>query len=136
MILSGELGEINAIRASYIQGWLRTRLESENQKQAAWRTDPAKSGAAGCFGDIGTHAYNLARYMTGLLPETVSCHLKIFEAGRKLDDYGQAVIRFENGALGTRDGLADQPRPRERSVDRDRRHQGLARVAAGRAEPA
>ncbi len=101
MILSGELGEINAVRVCYMQGWLRTRLESENQKQASWRTDPAKSGAAGCFGDIGTHAYNLARYMTGLKPETVSCHLKIFEPGRKLDDYGQAVIRFENGVLGS-----------------------------------
>ncbi len=81
MILSGDLGEINAVRACYMQGWLRTRLEAEDQKQAAWRTDPAKSGAAGCFGDIGTHAYNLARYMTGLLPETISCHLKIFEKG-------------------------------------------------------
>jgi len=78
MVLSGELGEINAVRANYLQGWLRTRLEKDNQKQASWRTDPAKSGAAGCFGDIGTHAYNLARFITGLLPETVSCHLKIF----------------------------------------------------------
>jgi predicted dehydrogenase len=101
MILSGELGEVNAIRSNYLQGWLRTRLESEDQKQARWRTDPAKSGAAGSFGDIGTHAYNLARYMTGLLPESVSCQLKIFEKGRRLDDYGQATIRFENGALGT-----------------------------------
>jgi predicted dehydrogenase len=101
MIQSGELGEINAIRSNYIQGWLRSRLEAENQKQAAWRTDPAKSGAAGCFGDIATHAYNLARYMTGLLPDSISCHLKTFEGGRKLDDYGHAVIRFENGALGT-----------------------------------
>src|SRR5271156_4528894 len=101
MVLSGELGEINAVRAFYIQGWLRTRLESDNQKQAAWRTDPAKSGAAGCFGDIATHAYNLGRYMTGLLPDSISCNLKIFESGRKLDDYGHAVIRYENGALGT-----------------------------------
>lgn len=101
MILSGELGEIQAIRSNYIQGWLRSRLEDEDQKQAAWRTDPKKSGAAGSFGDIGTHAYNLARYMTGLLPEEVSCHLKIFAPGRQLDDYGHAVIRFENGGLGT-----------------------------------
>lgn len=101
MILSGELGEINAVRANYIQGWLRTRLESENQKQAAWRTDPSKSGAAGCFGDIATHAYNLARYTTGLLPESISCNLKTFVEGRALDDYGHAVIRFENGGLGT-----------------------------------
>ncbi len=101
MILGGELGEIQAIRSNYIQGWLRTRLESSDQKQAAWRTDPTKSGAAGCFGDIGTHAYNLARYMTGLLPSEVSCHLKAFEPGRRLDDYGHAVIRFENGGLGS-----------------------------------
>ncbi len=101
MILSGELGEINAIRAEYIQGWLRTRLENEDQKQAAWRTDPAKSGAAGCFGDIATHAFNLGRYMTGLLPADVSCNLKTFEEGRALDDYGQAVIRYENGGLGS-----------------------------------
>ncbi len=101
MILSGELGEINAIRSNYIQGWLRTRLEASDQKQAAWRTDPSKSGAAGCFGDIATHAYNLGRYMTGLLPESVSCHLKTFEAGRQLDDYGTAIIRYENGGLGS-----------------------------------
>jgi predicted dehydrogenase len=101
MILSGELGEIQAVRAFYIQGWLRSRLEESDQKQAAWRTDPKRSGAAGCFGDIATHAYNLGRYMTGLLPEQVSCHLKIFAPGRQLDDYGTAVIRYENGGLGT-----------------------------------
>ena len=101
MILNGELGEINAVRSNYIQGWLRSRLESENQKQAAWRTDPTKSGAAGCFGDIGTHAYNLGRYMTGLIPADISCNLQIFAEGRRLDDYGHAVVRFANGALGT-----------------------------------
>ncbi len=101
MILNGELGEIQAVRAFYIQGWLRTRLEAEEQKQAAWRTDPSKSGAAGCFGDIATHAYNLGRYMTGLLPDQISCHLRTFEEGRQLDDYGTAVIQFENGGLGT-----------------------------------
>ncbi len=101
MVLAGELGEIQALRSNYIQGWLRSRLESGGQKQASWRTDPGKSGAAGCFGDIATHAYNLARYMTGLIPSEVSCNLKIFEPGRQLDDYGHAVIRFENGALGT-----------------------------------
>jgi len=101
MILAGELGEINAIRSCYIQGWLRTRLETSDQKQAAWRTDPKRSGAAGCFGDIATHAYNLARYMTGCLPAEISCHLKTFEKGRPLDDYGTAIIKFQNGALGT-----------------------------------
>jgi predicted dehydrogenase len=101
MVLSGQLGEINAIRAFYIQGWLRTRLEASDQKQAAWRTDPKRSGAAGCFGDIGTHAYNLGRFITGLIPEQISCHLKVFAPGRPLDDYGTAVVRYGNGALGT-----------------------------------
>lgn len=101
MIKNGDLGEINAIRAFYIQGWLRTRLEKEGQKQADWRTDPKRSGAAGCFGDIGTHAYNLGRFMTGCLPEQISCQLKTFEGGRMLDDYGSAMIRYQNGALGT-----------------------------------
>lgn len=101
MVMAGELGEINAVRAFYIQGWLRSRLETQDQKQASWRTDPAKSGAAGCFGDIGTHAYNLGRFITGLLPEQISCHLKAFAPGRELDDYGTAVLRYQNGALGT-----------------------------------
>ncbi|MBY0457092.1 MAG: gfo/Idh/MocA family oxidoreductase, partial [Gemmataceae bacterium] len=101
MVLNGELGEINAIRSNYIQGWLRTRLEEGGQKQAAWRTDPKQSGAAGAFGDIGTHAYNLGRFITGLLPSEISCSLKIFAEGRALDDYGVALVRFENGALAT-----------------------------------
>jgi predicted dehydrogenase len=101
MILAGELGDIQAIRAEYIQGWLRSRLESEGQKQATWRTDPKRSGVAGAFGDIGTHAYNLGRYMTGLMPGSISAHLTTFEPPRPLDDYGHAVIRYENGALGT-----------------------------------
>jgi predicted dehydrogenase len=101
MVRGGELGEVNAIRAFYVQGWLRRRLEKDNQKQASWRTDPKRSGAAGCFGDIGTHAYNLGRFITGLLPDQVSCLLKTFEEGRQLDDYGTAAIRYQNGALGT-----------------------------------
>ena len=103
MVQAGELGEINAVRAFYIQGWLRTPAGAGRhaEKQAGWRTDPKRSGAAGCFGDIGTHAYNLGRFITGLLPDQVSCLLKTFEPGRELDDYGTAVIRYENGALGT-----------------------------------
>ncbi|HEV3205128.1 MAG TPA: Gfo/Idh/MocA family oxidoreductase [Gemmataceae bacterium] len=101
MVQSGELGDIQAIRACYIQGWLRSRLEKQKQKQASWRTDPKRSGAAGCFGDIGTHAYNLGRFITGLMPDQVSCNLKIFETGRELDDYGVAVLRYQNGAMGT-----------------------------------
>lgn len=101
LIARGELGTIQAIRVFYIQGWLRTRLEGENQKQAAWRTDPARSGAAGCFGDIATHAFNLARYMSGLMPEQICCHLQTFVEGRQLDDYGTAVIRMAGGGLAT-----------------------------------
>ena len=101
MVQSGELGEIQAVRSTYLQGWLRTRIELDGQKQASWRTDPKKSGAAGCFGDIGTHAFNLGRYATGVIPDQVSCNLKPFEGGRELDDYGHAVIRYENGGLGT-----------------------------------
>ncbi len=101
MVLAGELGEINAVRAFYIQGWLRTKLEGENQKQATWRTDPKRSGAAGCFGDIATHAYNLGRFVSGLLPDKIACTLKTFVEGRPLDDYGAALIQYQNGALGT-----------------------------------
>lgn len=101
MIATGQLGEIQAVRAHYIQGWLRTKLEDSDQKQASWRTNPKQSGAAGCFGDIATHAYNLGRYMTGLLPSEISAHLRTFEVGRQLDDYGTAVLKFQNGALGT-----------------------------------
>lgn len=106
MIAAGELGEIKAIRSSYIQGWLSSKVEdtapgSRHRKQALWRTDPSKSGAAGAFGDIGTHAYNLARYTTGLLPEKVSAHLRTYAEGRQLDDYGQATIIMDNGAMLT-----------------------------------
>ncbi|SMP38420.1 Predicted dehydrogenase [Neorhodopirellula lusitana] len=101
MIMAGELGKINAIRTQYIQGWLAEKLEATEHKQAAWRTDPAKSGVAGAFGDIATHAFNLGRYVTGELPDKVSCHLKAFVDGRRLDDYGTAVIRYKSGALGT-----------------------------------
>ena len=103
MVQAGELGSINAIRTSYIQGWLRTRQEQGGnlEKQAAWRTDPKRSGIAGCFGDIGTHAYNLGRFITGALPEQVSCLLRTFAPGRELDDYGVAAIRYQEGALGT-----------------------------------
>jgi len=80
---------------------LRTNLEESEHKQASWRTDPKRSGAAGCFGDIATHAYNLGRYISGLLPESISCHLRTFVEGRALDDYGTAIIKLENGGLGT-----------------------------------
>lgn len=101
MVLADELGEIQVVRCSYIQGWLRTRLESAGQKQATWRTDPKQAGISGCFGDIGTHAFNLADFIIGFRPTEISCILKTCEPGRQLDDYGQAIIRTSNGAMIT-----------------------------------
>lgn len=101
MVLGGDIGDVNAIRTCYTQGWLRNRIELEDQKQAAWRMDPTKSGAAGCFGDIGVHAFNLARYTTGVLPQSLSCQLRSYESGRQLDDYGTAIIKMDNDALCT-----------------------------------
>lgn len=100
MVLAGEFGTINAIRCQYIQGWLAGTTQDDGGSLAAWRTDPAKSGVAGTFGDIATHAFQLGRYVTGVLPEAVSCHLKTFVPGRQLDDYGTAVVRYRDGALG------------------------------------
>jgi predicted dehydrogenase len=100
-IHSGELGEINAVRTVYLQGSARRQRTPEQQKRFTWKSDPARAGASGCFGDIGIHAYNLTRFITGLLPDRVSCILKTFEPVGPLDDYGTAVIEFQSGALGT-----------------------------------
>jgi predicted dehydrogenase len=99
MVRSGELGEVNAIRTVYVQGSLRRQRTPEQQKRFAWKADPARAGASGCFGDIGIHAYHLGRFITGLAPEQVSCVLKAFTGG-PLDDYGTAAIRYADGALG------------------------------------
>src|SRR5207249_194417 len=101
MVRAGELGEINAVRACYIQGWLRRQMTPEQKKRRAWKMDPERTGASGCFGDIGIHAYNLARFITGLLPDQISCRLKNFAQAGPLDDYGAAVLHFQTGALGT-----------------------------------
>jgi predicted dehydrogenase len=100
MVRNGELGEINAVRALYLQGTLRRQRTPEQQRRFAWKTDPARAGISGCFGDIGIHAYNLTRFVTGLLPERVSCVLEHFEGGA-LDDYGLAALQYGNGGLGT-----------------------------------
>lgn len=100
MVSSGELGEIRKIVVEYPQGWLATRLEAEGAKQAEWRTDPKRSGAAGCMGDIGTHAENLAEYITGLKVKELLADLTAFVDGRLLDDDGNVLLRFENGAKG------------------------------------
>jgi predicted dehydrogenase len=99
-VQGGELGEVQAVRVWYLQGSLRRERTPEQQRRFAWKTDPARAGASGCFGDIGIHAFNLARFITGLLPEEVRCLLESFTGGA-LDDYGSAVLRFRGGALGT-----------------------------------
>jgi predicted dehydrogenase len=100
MIAAGELGEPRLIHVEYLQDWLTTDIESSGQKQAEWRTDPARSGAGGAVGDIGTHAYNLACFVSGTEAETLSAELTSFVAGRKLDDNAQVMLRYENGARG------------------------------------
>lgn len=100
MVRGGKLGKIRKIVVEYPQGWLATRLEAQNQKQASWRTDPKRSGASCCMGDIGTHAENLAEYITGLRIKELCADLTTFVPGRKLEDDGNVLLRFNNGARG------------------------------------
>ncbi|MHC4169916.1 MAG: Gfo/Idh/MocA family protein [Planctomycetota bacterium] len=100
MVRAGDLGKIRKIVVQYPQGWLSTALEKTGQMQAAWRTDPKQSGGAGSMGDIGTHAENLSEYITGLKIREVCADLSIFVKGRRLDDDGNVLLRFNNGARG------------------------------------
>ncbi len=100
MVASGALGKLRVIQAQYAQDWLATPLERTGQKQAAWRTDPKRSGPAGSLGDIGTHAYNLACFVTGLACDSVAADVTTFVAGRKLDDNVHVMLRFKGGARG------------------------------------
>ena len=100
IVKSGMLGSIRKIYVEYPQGWLSTFLEQSGHTQASWRTDPARSGIAGSMGDIGTHAFNLAEYVSGLHVTSLCADLNIVVEGRKLDDDGAVLLRFENGATG------------------------------------
>ena len=100
LVQSGRLGKIRKVVVEYPQGWLSTRLEETGQKQAAWRTDPKRSGAGGCIGDIGTHAENLVEYVTSLKIKELAADLTTFVEGRALDDDANILLRFENGAKG------------------------------------
>ncbi len=101
MIKNGDLGKIRKVVVEYPQGWLATLLEADTeQKQAAWRTDPSKSGIAGSMGDIGTHAENLAEYITGLKIAEMCADISTIVDGRQLDDDGNVLLRFDNGARG------------------------------------
>jgi predicted dehydrogenase len=100
MVAAGELGEIRLIHAEYLQDWLTTKVEATGQKQAEWRTDPARSGVGGAVGDIGTHAYNLACFVSGMDAEALSADLSSFVEGRLLDDNVHVMLRYANGARG------------------------------------
>jgi len=97
---SGRLGEIRKIAVEYLQGWLSAPLERTGQKQAAWRSDPALNGPGGCIGDIGTHAFHLVEYVTGLHVTSLNATLRSVVVGRLLDDDCNAFLRLENGASG------------------------------------
>ena len=100
MVKAGELGEIRLVQGEYPQDWLTTALEKTGQKQAAWRTDPKRSGAGGCVGDIGTHTYQLMCDVSGLAADEISADLTTFVKGRALDDNVHVMLRFNNGARG------------------------------------
>ncbi len=99
-VRSGKLGRIRKIVVEYPQGWLASLLEKTGQKQADWRTDPKRAGVSCCIGDIGSHAENLAEFITGLQIESVCAELTTFVKGRKLDDDGNVLLRFKGGARG------------------------------------
>nr|WP_295464204.1 Gfo/Idh/MocA family oxidoreductase [Mesorhizobium sp.] len=100
MVQKGQLGEIRVIQAEYPQDWLTTKVEDTGAKQAVWRTDPKQSGVGGATGDIGTHAYNLARFVSGLELDSLSADLNAFVKGRLLDDNAHVMLRFKGGAKG------------------------------------
>jgi predicted dehydrogenase len=100
LVRSGELGDILKVVAEYPQGWLIKPIEAEGHKGAAWRTDPQQAGAAGCIGDIGTHAENLGRYITGLQIDELCAEFTSFVKGRKLEDDANLLIRYKGGAKG------------------------------------
>ena len=100
MVQAGELGAIRVIQVEYSQDRLSEPLEATGQKQADWRTDPARSGAGGCVGDIGTHAYQLAHFVTGMMPEQILAEATTFVPGRGVDDNIQILLRYGNGARG------------------------------------
>ena len=100
MVAAGKLGNIRVIQVEYAQDWLATNIEAEGQKQAAWRTDPARAGTGGSIGDIGTHAFHLAEFISGLEAKSLLADLDTFVAGRSLDDNANILLHYSNGAKG------------------------------------
>jgi len=100
MVAAGKLGNIRVIQVEYAQDWLATNIEAEGQKQAAWRTDPAQAGTGGSIADIGTHAFHLAEFISGLEAKSLLADLDAFVAGRSLDDNANILLHYSNGAKG------------------------------------
>lgn len=100
LIAAGKIGKVRKVFVEYPQGWLTEFREGSNYKQAAWRTDPNRSGISGCMGDIGTHAFNMAEYVSGLQVQSICADLHIVVPGRLLDDDGAVLLKFEHGATG------------------------------------
>jgi len=101
LVDKGEIGDVRVVQVEYAQDWLAQPIElAGDNKQAVWRTDPKQAGRAGCLGDIGTHAYHLAAFATGMLPKQIIAELHTFVPGRQVDDHIQAMLRYENGARG------------------------------------
>ncbi len=100
MVAAGELGEIRLVQVEYAQDWLAEPVEETGQKQAGWRTDPARSGAGGSTGDIGTHAFNLANFVSGLSVAELAADLQAFVPGRRVDDNAHVLLRYQGGARG------------------------------------
>lgn len=100
LVAADALGDLRVVQVEYPQDWLATNLEANGQKQAAWRTDPVKAGAGGSIGDIGSHAFHLAEFVSGLHCISLLADLKSFVPGRKLDDNAHVLMRFDNGARG------------------------------------
>ena len=101
MVAAGEIGAVRLIQVEYVQDWLAEAIEADGQKQAGWRTDPAQAGAGGSIGDIGTHAFHLAGFVTGEQPERLAADLHTFVEGRVLDDNAHIWLRYASGARGT-----------------------------------
>jgi len=101
LVRSGEIGAVRVVQVEYAQSWLSTAVEFAGSRQASWRTDPARAGEGGCLGDIGTHAYHLVEYVTGLTTQSLAAELTRFVPGRRLDDNVQVMLRFAGGARGS-----------------------------------
>ncbi|MFT0171144.1 Gfo/Idh/MocA family protein [Paraburkholderia mimosarum] len=105
LVEAGEIGDVRIVQVEYAQDWLANPVEravggSGANRQAVWRTDPALAGPAGCLGDIGTHAYQLAAFVSGLVPDSLAAEVHTFVPGRRVDDHVQAMLRYANGARG------------------------------------